>query len=91
VNAYRHVLHGSIEASDETRQYFQDYINLLLDDATFSIQDILSEAKRMKDVFEKDEFPLNILAKLYLEQILGIYKLTLFILDSCNYKRNWRT
>ncbi|CAB3986085.1 tetratricopeptide repeat 37, partial [Paramuricea clavata] len=72
VNAYRHVLHGNIQASDETRQYFQDYINLLLDDATFSVQDILSEAKRMKDVFEKDEFPLNILAKLYLEQILEL-------------------
>ena len=58
-------------ANDETRQYFQDYFDLLLDDMTLSMQDAISEAKRMNEIFVKDEVALNILAKLYLEQILG--------------------
>ena len=69
MNVYRNILHGSPEASDETRQYFQDYIHLLLDDTTLPADDILLEAKRMIDVFGKDEFTLNILANLYLKQL----------------------
>ena len=68
---YRNILHGEVVANDETRRYFQDYFDLLLDDMTFSMQDAISEAKRMNEIFLKDEVALNILAKLYLEQILG--------------------
>ena len=59
-------------ANDETRRYFQHYFDLLVDDITLSMQDAISEAKRMNEIFVKDEVALNILAKLYLEQILGI-------------------
>ena len=69
MNVYRNILHGNPETSDETRQYFQDYIHLLLDDTTFPAEDILLEAKRMIAVFGKDEFTLNILANLYLKQL----------------------
>ncbi len=82
MNVYRNILHENIEANNETRQYFQDYINLLLDDAKFPVEDVLSEAKRMNSVFGKDVFTLTVLAKLYLEQILGIDKLSSSILGS---------
>ena len=77
MNVYKSMLHGNIEATDEKRQYFQDYIKLMLEDATLPVEDIISETKRMIDVFGKDEFTLNVLAKLYLGEILGIQKLSL--------------
>lgn len=73
MNVYRNVLGGDIIASDETRQYFQEYFDLILDNASFcGIQDAILEAKRMNEIFAKDQIALNILAQLYLEQILGI-------------------
>ena len=73
MNVYRNVLGGDIIATDETRQYFQDYFDLILENASFcSIQDAILEAKRMYEIFVRDQIALNILAKLYLEQILGI-------------------
>ena len=73
MNVYRNVLGGDIIASDETRQYFQDYFDLILDNASFcSMQDAILEAKRMNEIFVKDQVALDILAKLYLGQILGI-------------------
>lgn len=70
---YQNVLGGDIIASDETKQYFQDYFDLILDNASFcSIQDAILEAKRMNEIFVKDQIALNILAQLYLGQILGI-------------------
>ena len=70
---YRNVLGGDIIASDQTRQYFQDYFDLILENSSFcSIQDAILEAKRMNEIFVKDQIALDILAKLYLGQILGI-------------------
>ncbi|XP_028406847.1 tetratricopeptide repeat protein 37-like [Dendronephthya gigantea] len=72
INSYRKFLSEGIEPSEETHQYFQNYLNLLLDkmhgNGAFPVREVISEAKRMKAFFEKDEFALNLLARLYLGQ-----------------------
>lgn len=71
MNLYSNVLHGDIEATEEARHHCHDYINLLLEEATFFVEKVLTEAKRLQYIFDKDEFLLEVLAKLYLEQIIG--------------------